>query len=833
MTKIFLSLLGLFSGIVLFAQPNQPKLPVDTSWKKEYRETATRINDLVHTRLDARFDYSKSWMNGKVWITLKPHFYATDSLTLDAKGMDIHKVALVKGAAMKELRYKYDGWQLRISLDKTYKGGEAYTIYIDYTAKPNDVKVKGSAAISNAKGLYFINPKGEEKDKPTQIWTQGETEATSVWCPTIDKPNQKTTDEIYMTVPNKYVTLSNGKLVSQKKNADGTRTDYWKMDLPHSPYLFFMGVGDYAIIKDNWKGKEVSYYVEKEFAPVARKIFGLTPEMINFYSTITGVDFPWAKYSQITGRDYVSGAMENTTATLHSDNAQQDARELTDGNRWESVIAHELFHQWFGDYVTTESWSNITLNESFADYSETLWDTYKYGKDAGDEHIYDNRQSYLASPANAKKDLVRFYYADKEDVFDQVSYPKGGAILHMLNNYVGDDAFFKSLNLYLTSNKFKSAEAQNLRLAFEEVTGRDLNWFWNQWYYGSGHPKLDINYSYDEATKKEMVIVNQTQGEKIFKLPLAIDVYSGGNKTRYPVWARNKVDTFYFDAASKPELVNFDGDKILLTEKKENKTLDEYIYQYKYAGNYVDRREAVDFASRKQDDPKAVELLTTALKDKYVGIRSFTLSKLDLKKDNVKQAVERTLVDLANNDEKRAIKAAAIARLGFYKKTEYIPLFKANVDDSSYTLSGNALDALSQVDSLDALTIAKRLSALSPKGRLSSVATSIIIKSGDESSADVILSTFDKLPISQAKFNLLQSISDFLDKTRNIDILKKGVDAIVKFRDAIPESFKGQTDQFINGNLLTGLMTRKMEAGLKEQADYIKSKLPVDDKKGF
>ena len=173
-------------------------------------------------------------------------------------------------------------------------------------------------------------------------------------------------------------------LISQKKNADGTRTDYWKMDLPHAPYLFFMGVGDYAIIKDSYKGKEVSYYVEKEYAPVARKIFGHTPEMIAFYSKITGVDFPWPKYSQITGHDYVSGAMENTTATLHSDAAQQDARQLTDGNEWEDVIAHELFHQWFGDLVTCESWSNITLNESFADYSETLWNEYKYGKDAGD-----------------------------------------------------------------------------------------------------------------------------------------------------------------------------------------------------------------------------------------------------------------------------------------------------------------------------------------------------------------------------------------------------------------------------------------------------------------
>jgi aminopeptidase N len=172
----------------LLAQPGQP---ADTSWKKQYRETATKINDLVHTKLDTKFDFSKSYMYGKAWITLQPHFYPTDSLRLDAKGMDIHKIAIVKNGKESPLKYDYDGWQLNIHLDKTYKGGEQYTVFIDYTSKPNEVKVKGSAAISDARGLYFINPTGEEKDKPTEIWTQGETEANSVWLPTIDNPIRK------------------------------------------------------------------------------------------------------------------------------------------------------------------------------------------------------------------------------------------------------------------------------------------------------------------------------------------------------------------------------------------------------------------------------------------------------------------------------------------------------------------------------------------------------------------------------------------------------------------------------------------------------------------
>src|SRR6476620_2370101 len=382
MKKLSICLLLAIMNHLLMAQPGQS---ADTSWKKQYREAATKINDLVHTKLDAKFDFSKSYMYGKAWITLKPHFYPTDSLRLDAKGMDIHKIAIVTNGRKSPLKYDYDGLQLNIHLDKTYKGGEQYTVLIDYTSKPNEVRVKGSAAIRDAKGLYFINPTGEDKSKPSEIWTQGETEANSVWLPTIDKPNQKMTDEIAMTVPAKYVTLSNGKLANQKKNADGTRTDTWKMELPHAPYLLFMGVGDFAIIKDSYKDKEVSYYVDKEYASVARKIFGLTPQMIAFYSKITGVDYPWAKYSKIAGRDYYITAMENTTATLYGEGVQQDARELIDENSWETTIAHELFHQWFGNLVTCESWSNITLNESFATYGEYLWKEYKYGRDAADK----------------------------------------------------------------------------------------------------------------------------------------------------------------------------------------------------------------------------------------------------------------------------------------------------------------------------------------------------------------------------------------------------------------------------------------------------------------
>src|SRR5687768_8508673 len=208
-------------SFVLFAQERP-----DTSWKKIYRETPARINNLVHTKLDIKPDFSKSWLYGQAWITLKPHFYPTDSLKLDAKGMEIKKVALLKGNKQVPLTYKYDDWNLDIKLDKTYTSKESYTIFIDYIAKPDEFEKKyGGQSMLGIKGMYFINPRGEVKNKPTQIWTQGETESSSAWFPTIDRTNQRCTQELTVTVDNKYVTLSNGKLVSQKKNANGTRTE--------------------------------------------------------------------------------------------------------------------------------------------------------------------------------------------------------------------------------------------------------------------------------------------------------------------------------------------------------------------------------------------------------------------------------------------------------------------------------------------------------------------------------------------------------------------------------------------------------------------------------
>ena len=710
--KNILFTLILLSSIVLGAQD------------KNYQAEREKINNLVHTKLKVDFNFEKSQLNGEAWVTLTPHFYAVNKVILDAKSFNIHEVKVND----KKAGFNYSEDELTIELDKTYKKGEAYTVYIKYTAKPEEITQKGSENITDAKGLYFIDPKEEDPNKPTQIWTQGETESNSCWFPTIDSPNQKTTQEIYMTVPNKYVTLSNGTLKSQTVNPNGTRTDYWKMDQKHAPYLVFIGVGEFSVVKDSWNGLEVNYYVEPAYEPEAKAIFGNTPEMITFFSNLTGIPYPWDKYSQIVVRDYVSGAMENTTAVVHAEDAQQKKGQLIDNNEWESTIAHELFHHWFGDLVTTESWSNLTVNESFATYSVYLWFAHKYGKDKADANMYSDVQTYMTSKSE-DKDLVRFYYLDKEDMFDTVSYHKGNAILHMLRDVIGDEAFFQGMNTFLTEHKYGTAEAQDLRLAFEKVSGKDLNWFFNQWYYGNGHIKMSVTYDYNTINKT--VTVNINQKGNTFKFPLSIDIYEETGKTSHNVWVNNAQNSFTFSFNKLPKFINIDAKHVLLAEIADKKTVEEYIFQFNNAPHYLDRRLALEEIAKNQVNKEAFNTLIKALNDPYYEIRVMALENIDLfQKYNKKEAIDK-VVKLAQSDSKTLVQAAAISVLGKLVDPIYKPFFEKGMTSESYAVTGNSLTSLYQIDKQSALTKVNSLSE-DTKNYLADAITTIYISEKDK-----------------------------------------------------------------------------------------------------
>lgn len=672
-------------------------LPADAP----FQPAATIQHDVLDTRLDVRFDYPKQQLLGTATLTLRPHFYSQAQLVLDAKGFDIGSVELLGGKKNKSLPllYTYNKRQLTITLDRVYTRAESYQVRIAYVAKPNELPLGGSEAITEDKGLYFINPLNKEPNKPRQIWTQGETESSSCWFPTVDRPNQRMTQEIMLTVESQFKTLSNGLLVSSKKNSDGTRTDTWRQSLPHAPYLTMLAVGDFAVVSDTWHGKSVDYYVEPRYAGTAKAVFGHTPEMLEFFSKKLGVEYPWEKYAQIAVRDYVSGAMENTTATVHGSTIQATKRELLDADygTGEGTIAHELFHHWFGDYVTCESWSNLPLNESFADYSEFLWAEHKLGADEAALIQQTKLTNYLEEAQGKREPLIRYHYQDRESMFDRHSYDKGGRVLHMLRKLVGDEAFFASLNRYLTQNKLSAVEISKLRTAFEETTGEDLMWFFDQWFMQRGHPELHVTHSY--ANNQVSLRVRQTQDSTfspIFRLPVTITTWVNNQPLEHRVIITKADQVFQLPVGQKPTLVKFDSEGALLAQLDEDRGQDELLYQFAHARNYLQKYEVLDLLQNKTNDLAVSTLMRGALNDPFWAVRRTALDHLRGYRGPEPGAIRREVQRLATADPNSRVRAQALATLATLPGENYNALYLTALNDSSYTVEAAAVAALSR-----------------------------------------------------------------------------------------------------------------------------------------
>jgi aminopeptidase N len=564
-------------------------------------------------------------------------------------------------------------------------------------AMPNKLKIGEDISSSGDRGMYFINLDGKDKDKPKQIWTQGETECNSNWFPTINDTQEKMTQELNITVPNEFVSLSNGTLEFSSMNGDGTRTDSWRQEQPHSTYLTMLAVGNFTITKDKWRDKEVSYYTEPAFASTARLVFGNTPQMMEFFSVKLGVDYPWDKYSQIVVRDFVSGAMENTSATVFYEGLNMSEGEYIDQNQ-EDIISHELFHHWFGDLVTAESWANLPLNESFATYAEYLWNEFKYGREQADFKGFQDFSIYFGNKSKENVDVIRFDYADREHMFDEISYQKGGRIIHMLRNTVGDAAFFKALNLYLTRYAYKSAEIHDLRLVFEEVTGTDMNWFFNQWFLSSGHPVLNIQNTFDPERKEVSVTIRQNQDlskTPLYRIPIAIDIYFNGKVERKEIVLDKQKQSFVFPVATLPDLVNVDAEKYILAEKSEVKNLQQNVFQYEHAPLFMDRLEAVIMFLQKKEESLAKRMLIEAFKDKSWVIRNTALMVLEYLSNEERTSVYGKIKELALKDDHSQVRASAVQILGkYYRSMDNRTVFAITANDKSLAVKKATNDAL-------------------------------------------------------------------------------------------------------------------------------------------
>ncbi|MDH3650809.1 MAG: M1 family metallopeptidase, partial [Saprospiraceae bacterium] len=626
---------------------------------------------------------------------------------LDAKDFDIEAIRLLGTGQL--LEYEYDGLVLDIDLGRPYDRDESFDIYIDYIASPSGSNaVGGGDAITSDQGLFFINPRGEDSSKPRQIWTQGETEFNSRWFPTVDKPNERCTQEVYLTVQDQYTTLSNGVLVSSVANGDGTRTDYWVMKQPHAPYLFMVAIGEYAVVRDNWNGKEISYYVEPEYEKDAKEIFAHTKEMMTFFSDLTGIDYPWDKYAQIVVRDYVSGAMENTTSVIFGEFVQKHRRELIDQSN-DMIVAHELFHHWFGDYVTCESWANLTMNEGFANYSEYLWSEYKYGRDAADYHRQQELGGYLYQTQEELHPLIHFTYDDKEDMFDQHSYNKGGMVLHMLRHYLGDEAFFEALHLYLTDHAFSSVEVHDLRLAFEEVTGEDLHWFFNQWYLASGHPVLRISHEWKEDENLLLIQIDQVQDPSlhvpVFILPTELlFYYADGTKETVDILINQRSQTVELTLAERPDLVILDPERVLLAIIQSDYDVTDYRQLYNHANSFPIRAEASERLLATTDS--ADEKISSLLQDPFWIIRADAIDAIRWNQQDESWLDE--LANIAAYDRHSLVRASAIDQLGVLGLEKYKQQIARGINDTDpFPVVASSIVSLYSIDSalcLDKLT---------------------------------------------------------------------------------------------------------------------------------
>jgi aminopeptidase N len=608
-----------------------------------------------------------------------------------------------------------------------FERGDTFELAITYTARPT--ATGGSNAITSNQGLFFINSKGRG-GKPQQIWTQGETEWNSRWFPTIDEPNERCTQEVYLTVEDRFTTLSNGILQQSTDNKDGTRTDYWQMNQPHAPYLFAIIVGEYAVVEEEVDSLLLQYYVEPKYEKHAQMIFAHTPEMIRFFSEKLDYPFPWDKYAQVVVRDYVSGAMENTTASVFGEFVQKRGRALTNEFN-DYIVAHELFHQWFGDLVTCESWANLTLNEGFANYAEYLWYEHYYGPSLAAYHMMTERNSYFYEAASSAHPLIHFGYDDSEDMFDAHSYSKGGAILHMLRQYVGDAAFWESLHYYLVQNAYTAVEAHDLRLAFEEVTGEDLNWFFNQWYFSEGHPELEVRYGYDATAQVVVVEVEQVQDPAqvppIFILPTSVDIHYNGKRERQVIRVDQRRQEFVFPCPVKPDWVQFDPDYTLLAEYRDNKDKAIFRYQLGHGAHFRDRYDAVqELLGSPVEEQSALAL--QALDDSHWAIRELMLHNLP---EGLSAVVREKVIDLVQNDPDSRVRTQALAVLLSDNDPALADLATQVIEqDSAYSVVGKAVELLYQLDKKKAQQYVQRLEDTDSEAILNSIAQ-IYVESGN------------------------------------------------------------------------------------------------------
>jgi aminopeptidase N len=567
-----------------------------------------RVVDIEHIALRISLDLEAKTVAGEVRLSFQVIAPDTQWIELDAVELAIHAVA-VGGAP---LEHRHDGKKLRIKLLAPQPAGTRLHLDIDYSGAPR-------------RGLYFIAPDEGYPKKGTQVWSQGQDEDSRYWFPCFDAPHEKSTSEVEVTIPAHLFAVSNGQLVSDRVDGD-QRTLHWRLDEPHSCYLVTLAVGDFAVIERRWRDVPVVYYAERGKEAAAERTLARTPQMLELFSRLFGVEYPYGSYAQVFVSDFIFGGMENTSASTLTDTVLIDERAGLDYDI-DALVAHELAHQWFGDLVTCRDWGEGWLNEGFATYSEYLWREHYEGRDAADLELEDWAEAYFGEDAGRyRRTIAVKHYDEPIDVFDHHLYDKGGRVLHMLRHQLGDDAFFRSLRHYLTKHRHGAVESRDLARAIEEATGKVMDGFFSQWVIdGAGHPELDVAMRWDAERGAMCVKVTQTQEVEgktpCFRLGVKLRLRVRGADTDRELEITEKQQVFHFPLEEEPAQAIFDPGKVLLARVKLEKSEALWIAELSGAALASDRIAAARVLG-KRGSRAGLEALEEALgADQFWAVR--------------------------------------------------------------------------------------------------------------------------------------------------------------------------------------------------------------------
>ena len=664
----------------------------------ERKYERSRPFSILHLSLDLALDFETKSVAGSATLQFQRVAESATELTLDAVGFEIESVRTSTGKAFVNTPYDYDGDTLTVrGLQKV----DAGKVEIRYRATPR-------------RGMYFLEPDAKVKQRPNQVWTQCQDEDARHFIPCHDKPHVKMTSELRVSVPNGFVALSNGELLDSETPAAASKkpwTYHFRLDKPHPSYLLTLVAGNFTIIDDRpadlGKSKQVPvrYYVPPARKKDTARSFGETPRMIELFSRLTGVPFPWQRYSQIVVSDFIFGGMENTTATTMYEHVLLDERAVLDITS-NDLVAHELAHQWFGDFVTCRDWSHAWLNEGFATFLEHVEREDRLGRDEYDYGVSSDNDTYLhEASARYSRAIVCRDYAEPIDLFDRHLYEKGGLVLHMLRRELGDATFWAGVRDYLQSHAYDVVETSDLQRALEKVSGRSLERFFDSWVYRPGHPELKVKVSWDDNLLSISVKQAQKLGETAeFHFPLEVEIGTrAGGVSRHQKSVTSASDTFVIQLSERPAFVAFDPDLRVVGELTFDAPSDMLRAQLASATRAISRARAADALSRR-DDPPTVAALAKSLSNKEEawmvrGEAARALGKI--RSDEAFSA----LAAQAGTDHPKVRRAVASALGNFKTAAAAKVLEKRAKSDPSYLVESESVRALGRTRQPEALQV--------------------------------------------------------------------------------------------------------------------------------